>query len=164
MDKVEEKKPDFDFDHNPNFARGRYIKEGYREFAYIKGIPCKITDVTFSKTGKVGRPKVRLVGIGIFDNKKYENIYYQKDDDIKFAEVTKPYYEVVDIDEKKVISYLEKNGDMEQIEVGDSLPNFDELLEDFKDGEEVQLQLLVYGNQKKVIKANVLECCSLFDD
>ncbi|KAI6097392.1 eukaryotic translation initiation factor 5A-2 [Pisolithus croceorrhizus] len=40
----------------------------------IKGRPCKIVEMSTSKTGKHGHAKVHLVGIDIFTNKKLEEI------------------------------------------------------------------------------------------
>ncbi|KDN35115.1 Eukaryotic translation initiation factor 5A, partial [Rhizoctonia solani AG-8 WAC10335] len=40
----------------------------------IKGRPCKIVDMSTSKTGKHGHAKVHLVAIDIFTNKKLEDI------------------------------------------------------------------------------------------
>jgi len=46
-------------------------KNGY---VVIKGRPCKIKDMSTSKTGKHGSAKVHMVAIDIFTNKKYEDI------------------------------------------------------------------------------------------
>merc|ERR1712080_217384 len=46
-------------------------KNGY---VMMKGHPCKIVDMSTSKTGKHGHAKVNMTGIDIFDGKKYEDM------------------------------------------------------------------------------------------
>ena len=43
-------------------------------FVVIKNRPCKIVEMTTSKTGKHGHAKVHLVAIDIFTNKKLEEL------------------------------------------------------------------------------------------
>lgn len=43
-------------------------------FVVIKGRPCKIVDMSTSKTGKHGHAKVHLVATDIFTGKKYEDL------------------------------------------------------------------------------------------
>lgn len=40
----------------------------------IKGRPCKVVEMSTSKTGKHGHAKVHLVGLDLFTQKKYEDI------------------------------------------------------------------------------------------
>jgi len=43
-------------------------------FVLIKDHPCKIVDMSSSKTGKHGHAKIHFVALDIFDGKKYEDI------------------------------------------------------------------------------------------
>ena len=43
-------------------------------FVLIKERPCKIVEMSTSKTGKHGHAKVHMVGMDIFTGKKYEDI------------------------------------------------------------------------------------------
>ena len=43
-------------------------------FVMIKGRPCKIVEMSTSKTGKHGHAKVHMVALDIFTQKKYEDI------------------------------------------------------------------------------------------
>jgi translation initiation factor 5A len=40
----------------------------------IKGRPCKVVEMSTSKTGKHGHAKVHMIGLDIFTGKKYEDI------------------------------------------------------------------------------------------
>jgi len=40
------------------------------KFVIIDGEPCKVVDVSSSAPGKHGSAKIRVVGVGIFDNQK----------------------------------------------------------------------------------------------
>merc|ERR1712192_117338 len=40
----------------------------------IKGHPCKVTDISTSKTGKHGHAKAHIVALDIFTSKKYEDL------------------------------------------------------------------------------------------
>lgn len=44
------------------------------DYVVIKGHPCKISDISFSKTGKHGHAKANLTAYDIFTNKKYEDM------------------------------------------------------------------------------------------
>lgn len=46
----------------------------FSRYIVIKGHPCKVVDVSTSKTGKHGHAKCNFVAIDIFTNKKYEDI------------------------------------------------------------------------------------------
>jgi len=64
----------------------------------IKGRPCKIVEMSTSKTGKHGHAKVHLVAIDIFTAKKYEDIC-PSTHNMDVPNVSRNEYTVVNIDD-----------------------------------------------------------------
>ena len=48
------------------------LKKG--EYICIKGFPCKVVEISTSKTGKHGHAKANITAIDIFTGKKYEEV------------------------------------------------------------------------------------------
>jgi translation initiation factor 5A len=68
-------------------------------FVVIKGRPCKIVDMSTSKTGKHGHAKVNLVAIDIFTNKKYEDLS-PSTHNMEVPNVSRKEFSLLDIDEE----------------------------------------------------------------
>ncbi|KAG1875780.1 eukaryotic translation initiation factor 5A [Suillus subluteus] len=64
----------------------------------IKGRPCKIVEMSTSKTGKHGHAKVHLVGVDIFTDKKMEDIS-PSTHNMDVPNVTRNEYHLLDITE-----------------------------------------------------------------
>jgi len=64
----------------------------------IKGRPCKIVDMSTSKTGKHGHAKVHLVAIDIFTGKKLEDIC-PSTHNMDVPNVTRTEYQLVNVDD-----------------------------------------------------------------
>jgi len=64
----------------------------------IKGRPCKIVDMSTSKTGKHGHAKVHLVAIDIFTGKKYEDIS-PSTHNMDVPHVNRTEYQLVNVDD-----------------------------------------------------------------
>ncbi|KAM0786102.1 Eukaryotic translation initiation factor 5A-1 [Microbotryomycetes sp. NB124-2] len=64
----------------------------------IKGRPCKIIDMSTSKTGKHGHAKVHLVATDIFTQRKYEDIS-PSTHNMDVPNVTRAEYQLINIDD-----------------------------------------------------------------
>eukprot|EP00250_Pteridium_aquilinum_P001855 c12062_g1_i1 orf=496-975(+) len=85
---------------------GTVRKNGY---LVIKGRPCKVVEVSTSKTGKHGHAKCHFVAIDIFNGKKLEDIV-PSSHNCDVPEVTRTDFQLIDISEDGFVSLLMDNG------------------------------------------------------
>lgn len=102
----------------------------------IKGKPCKIVEMSTSKTGKHGHAKVNLTGIDIFTGKKYEDIC-PSTHNMEVPNVKRTEWTLVDINEDGFVTIMDDSGDTREDlkipdgEAGDDIrKKFDALEED----------------------------------
>ncbi|CAH0564087.1 unnamed protein product [Brassicogethes aeneus] len=113
-------------------------------FVMLKARPCKIVEMSTSKTGKHGHAKVHFVGIDIFSGKKYEDIC-PSTHNMDVPHVKREDFQLTDISDDNYLSLMSDNGD---------------LREDLKVPEgEVGLQLRTEYDAGKDILCTVLKSC-----
>ena len=79
-------------------------------FIMIKGNPCKVSDVSTSKTGKHGHAKCHFVAIDIFTGKKMEDLVpASHGTTVPF--VKKEEYQCIDVDDDGFVTVLTADGD-----------------------------------------------------
>ncbi|KAH3673661.1 hypothetical protein WICMUC_003564 [Wickerhamomyces mucosus] len=100
-------------------------------FVVIKGRPCKIVDMSTSKTGKHGHAKVHLVAIDIFTSKKLEDLS-PSTHNMEVPFVSRTEFQLLDIDDG-FLNLMNNDGDTKddvrapEGELGDNLQSaFDE--------------------------------------
>ncbi|KAL4810784.1 translation protein SH3-like domain-containing protein [Aspergillus unguis] len=92
----------------------------------IKGRPCKIVDMSTSKTGKHGHAKVNLVALDIFTGKKYEDLS-PSTHNMDVPNVSRKEYQLLDVTDDGFLSLMDDNGDtkddvkLPENEVGDRI-------------------------------------------
>lgn len=114
-----------DFDHESSVESGASqtypaqcssLRKG--GFVVIKGRPCKIIDMSTSKTGKHGHAKVNMVATDIFNGKKYEEIS-PSTHNMDVPNVRREDYQLVDIEDNEILSLMDGNA---EIRIDISLP------------------------------------------
>ncbi|KAJ4791471.1 Eukaryotic translation initiation factor 5A [Rhynchospora pubera] len=115
---------------------GTIRKNGY---IVIKGRPCKVVEVSTSKTGKHGHAKCHFVAIDIFNGKKLEDIV-PSSHNCDVPHVNRTEFQLIDISEDGFVSLLTENGGTKD---DLRLPTDDTLLTQIKDGFDAGKDLVV---------------------
>jgi translation initiation factor 5A len=128
-------------------------KNGY---CMMKGHPCKIVDMSTSKTGKHGHAKVNMVGIDIFDGKKYEDMSPSTHNmDVPFVKRTE--FTLIDITEEGYLSLMDADGDTrDDLHCNHNQDLMSDMQKRFDDGQEVLVTVLAaMGRETPIALKNV---------
>ncbi|XP_071840901.1 eukaryotic translation initiation factor 5A-1-like [Apostichopus japonicus] len=116
----------------------------------IKDRPCKIVEMSTSKTGKHGHAKVHMVGIDIFTAKKYEDIC-PSTHNMNVPHIKRTDMQLLDIDDDGFLSLMSEGGDTrEDIRVpqGDI---GDEIKEKHSKDEQILVTILSAMNEEMAV-------------
>ena len=115
----------------------------------IKGKPCKIVDMSTSKTGKHGSAKVHLVGIDIFTGKKCEEIS-PSTANMDVPEVKRSEYQVINVGDDGTLEVLLQDGstkgdlNVPEGELGDKIRSL------FDEGKDVLITVIAAMEQEMI--------------
>jgi len=114
-------------------------KNGY---CIMKGHPCKIVDMSTSKTGKHGHAKVNLVGIDIFDGKKYEDMS-PSTHNMEVPNVTRTELSCIDVNEDGYLTLMDDAGETrEDLHCNHNPELLAEIQKKFDDGDDFMVTVL----------------------
>merc|ERR1712156_316223 len=126
-------------------------KNGY---VMIKDRPCKIVEMSTSKTGKHGHAKVHLLALDIFTNRKFEDIC-PSTHNMNVPNVTRQDYQLTGIDDG-FCSLMDDGGDLKEDlklpegELGE------EIQKKFDNDENFAVTVLKAVGEEKIIAMKVL--------
>ena len=88
---------------NTEALKAGKIRKG--DFIVISGKPCKVAEVSTSKTGKHGHAKATIVGIDIFTGKKYETIC-PTSHSVETPVIKREEWQVTDMDDEGFLNLM----------------------------------------------------------
>lgn len=95
----------------------------------IKDHPCKIVEMSSSKTGKHGHAKIHFVAIDIFDGKKYEDIC-PSTHNMQAPKVTREECQAIGIDDDDFVTLMMNEGERDIKAIGDIADEIRALIEE----------------------------------
>ncbi|CAL9730595.1 eukaryotic translation initiation factor 5A-2 [Monosporozyma unispora] len=118
-------------------------------FVVIKGRPCKIVDMSTSKTGKHGHAKVHLVTLDIFTGKKLEDLS-PSTHNLEVPFVKRTEYQLLDIDDG-FLSLMSNDGETKDDVKAPEGELGDQLQEAFDEGRDVNVTIIAAMGEEAAI-------------
>merc|ERR1712194_304964 len=133
---------------------GQLRKGGH---AMLKGHPCKVVELSISKTGKHGHAKCAIVGIDIFTNKKYEDMC-PSTHNMEVPNLVRTEFQLLDLDaETGTVSVLLENGDtkddlnLPRDTQGSYEEHAETIIKQFDEGKGILVTVLKSMDQEKIV-------------
>lgn len=79
-------------------------------FIVINNRPCKVVDISTSKTGKHGHAKASITALDIFNGKKYETMC-PTSHNVEIPIINRSEWQVVDVDDEGYCSLMNSNNE-----------------------------------------------------
>jgi len=124
-------------------------------YVMLKGFPCKIVEMSTSKTGKHGHAKVHLVGIDIFTGKKYEDLS-PSTHNMEVPQVSRNEYQLLDIEGDGYLSVLTQTGETRNdLKLPSNPEEASKIKEAFDSGSEITIVTLSAVGEEQVVNFKV---------
>jgi len=120
-------------------------------YVMLKGNPCKIIDMSTSKTGKHGHAKVNMAGVDIFTGKKYEDMS-PSTHNMMVPVVKREDWQLMSIDDG-FLFLMNDNGDTRE-DIGEDQVDaevLDEINKKLEAEEDMQVTILKAVGKEKVV-------------
>jgi len=123
----------------------------------IKGRPCKVLEMTTSKTGKHGHAKCHFTATDIFTGKKMEMLE-SSTHNCEVPNVSRAEYTLLDISEDGFVSLMDDDGETkEDLKLPSGTDDLNKLQEELKkafdDGKDMIIVVLSSMNEEMIVAA-----------
>jgi translation initiation factor 5A len=123
-------------------------------FVMIKGRPCKIVEMSTSKTGKHGHAKVHMIALDIFNNRKYEDIC-PSTHNMDVPNVARKDFQLLDVSDDGFLSLMDDQGvTRDDLKVPDGDIGL-EIRSSIEDGNDILCTVLSACGEEAVIATKV---------
>ena len=133
--------------------RAGEVKKGM--IVMLKNFPCKVIEVTTSKTGKHGHAKANITGLDIFTGKKYQDISPTSHNMVA-PFVTINSYSLADISEDGFCSVMDEAGEMREDLKLPTDETGEAITKDFEDGKEI-IVMVTKAMESEIITGHKVE-------
>ena len=118
----------------------------------LKGFPCKVVEISTSKTGKHGHAKASITGVDIFTGKKYQDISPTSHNMMQPV-VSRKDYQLVEIAEDNFVTLMDDEGNIrEDLSIDISSDELHKKIKsDFNSNKNLMLTVLKCMQKEKII-------------
>ena len=136
---------------NPGFYPAQASTIRIRGYILIRDRPCKVINMSTSKTGKHGHAKINFTATDIFTEKKMEEIC-QSTHNINVPVVTRKEYQLIDIDDEDYVTLFdeETNETTEDQKLRDKKVDLD-IKKSFSEGKELIVTVISAMGESAII-------------
>jgi len=127
---------------------GQIRKGGY---IMIKGHPCKVINMSTSKTGKHGHAKVNFTAIDIFTGKKMEDIV-PSSHTTSVPFVSRSDYQLIEITDEDYLSLMEDSGETkDDVKLPNDVTIAEEIRAAYENGDDVMVNIVTACGTEQVM-------------
>ncbi|XP_075251661.1 eukaryotic translation initiation factor 5A-1-like [Convolutriloba macropyga] len=116
----------------------------------IKGRPCRIVDMSTSKTGKHGHAKVSLVALDIFTDRKFEDAC-PSTHNMEVPNVVRKDFQFVYLDSDNYVRFMDDKGVIQSIRMEEGSVLLEEMQSKVDKDEEFYVSVLRACGEEKVV-------------
>ena len=129
------------------------VKKG--DVILIKDKPCKVLEVTTSKTGKHGHAKANITAMDIFDDKKAEDSQ-PTSHNVMCVNVTKREYDLTNLNPDGSVTLMDDKGEYrEDLVIDNTSDIFGDIKTPFEKNQDVVVTVLSAMGREKIIAFRV---------